>query len=79
MLYLPQYWPELASVELAFGVVKQRLKDSEEYRRRSFNSKEGRKLIMKAYWEIRGEPIIKMWIQVIKKAKEYAQENSTNF
>ena len=40
---------------------------------------EGRKLIVKACWAIRKESIVKMWIQVIKKAKEYTQENSTNF
>ena len=67
MYYLPQYSPELAPVELVFGVIK-KLKNDMCRQGWNFRSISGKEKIIQAWEEILADSIASMWVMVIKQA-----------
>ena len=68
--FLAPYWPELAPVEQAFGVVKTKLRGLEPTRNVNFGSKGGAELILSLIGEIEESTWINSWTKAIKAAKK---------
>ena len=69
MHFLSTYSPEIAAVELIFGVLKRRIKITLLEYLVDFDADDGIKVIMNSLNNIRPMTIIKTWKRVIGKAK----------
>ena len=69
MHFLPTYSPEIAAVELIFGVLKRKIKTTLLEHLDDFGADDGKKVIMNSLNNIRPMTIIKTWKRVIGKAK----------
>ena len=70
MHFLPAYSPEIAAVELIFGVLKRKICTTRTAHLNDFGADGGKELIMNSLNSIRSDTIIKTWKRVIGKAKD---------
>ena len=72
--FLITYCSELAPVETAFSLTKQKIITSNKEKKFSFQKDEGKQAILEALWELCPTTIWKIWLEVIKVAKEWIIE-----
>ena len=70
MHFLPTYSPEIAAVELIFGVLKRKIRTTRTTHLIDFGADGCKELIMNSLNSIRSDTIIKTWKRVIGKAKD---------
>ena len=78
MYYLPQYSPDLAPVELVFGLIKRKLRWKISNQGWNFSKNDGKDAIVNAWCEIDKESIKRMWIQTIKASLKYIFKKATS-
>ena len=67
--FLVPYWPEIAPVEQAFGIIKSKLRSNDIPKTINFDKDEGIRLILNLLASISHASWEKMWIKVIQEAK----------
>ena len=67
--YLAPYWPEVASVEQPFGIIKSKLRSVKEKTEINFGKDEGIQVILNILKSIAHSSWEKMWIKAVREAK----------
>ena len=71
MMFLPQYSPQLAPVELVFGILKRKISTQRKQKSISFGSVDGRKEISFAlndFWQTKAK---RLWLLFVNETKKW--------
>ena len=69
VIFLAPYSPQLAPIEMYFGILKRRLYQNTQYKSHNINIKENIPIILKALKEIKSEVIIKLFNNLLSLIK----------